>query len=201
VKSGHSRFTEVFLSLESPDMSSLTVYPQSSPEHPNKLLSHAEDIASTLATVGVKFVQMPVQEPVVAGAASAEVLAASRGQTERLLSEYGYASFDLLNLCDERGQGGEQASRPRQQQACAAAHLHYFLAGRGLLALHIGEYVYSLVCEKGDLLQLPAGTPHWFDGGEHPRVAVLQLFDSPEVPGFQTVEGDFALGFAGLDDC
>lgn len=36
-------------------MSSLTVYHENQPEQPLKLLTHAEDIASTLAEVGVRF--------------------------------------------------------------------------------------------------------------------------------------------------
>ncbi|MDF5828837.1 hypothetical protein P4233_16885 [Pseudomonas aeruginosa] len=35
-------------------MSSLTVYHENQPEQPLKLLTHAEDIASTLAEVGVR---------------------------------------------------------------------------------------------------------------------------------------------------
>jgi 1,2-dihydroxy-3-keto-5-methylthiopentene dioxygenase len=182
-------------------MSSLTVYHQSSPEYPNKLLTHVEDVASTLAVVGVQFSQLPVQQAVSAGTASDELLAASRVQVYQLLSQHGYACAEVLSLCDERGEGSELARSLRAEQRCQPAHLHYYLAGRGLLALHIGEYVYSLLCEKGDLLQLPAGTAHWFDGGEHPRFAVLRLFDSAQVPDFVPVAGDFAAAFAGLDDC
>jgi 1,2-dihydroxy-3-keto-5-methylthiopentene dioxygenase len=182
-------------------MSSLTVYHQSSPEYPNKLLTHAEDITSTLATVGVQFSQLPVQQPVIAGTASDELLAASRAQIDQLISQHGYASAEVLSLCDERGEGSELARGLRKEQSCQPAHLHYYLAGRGLLALHIGEYVYSLLCEKGDLLLLPTGTAHWFDGGEHPRFAVLRLFDSAQVPAFTPVAGDFAAAFASLDDC
>ena len=36
-------------------MSSLTVYHQSNPDVPNKVLTHLEDIAATLAEVGVRF--------------------------------------------------------------------------------------------------------------------------------------------------
>lgn len=182
-------------------MSSLTVYHQSSPEYPNKLLTHLEDIASTLAAVGVQFSQVPVQQAVTAGTASDELMAACRGQVDQLLSQHGYACAEVLSLCDERGEGSELARSLRVEQCCQPAHLHYYLAGRGLLALHIGEYVYNLLCEKGDLLRLPAGTAHWFDGGEHPRFAVLRLFDSAQVPDFAPVAGDFAAAFAGLDDC
>ncbi|MFI8383806.1 acireductone dioxygenase [Pseudomonas sp. NPDC079086] len=182
-------------------MSSLTVYHQSSPEYPNKLLTHAEDINSTLAAVGVQFSQAPVQQAVTAGTASEELMAASRVQIDQLMTAHGYASAEILSLCDERGEGSELARALRQEQACQPAHLHYYLAGRGLLALHIGEYVYSLLCEKGDLVGLPAGIAHWFDAGEHPRFAMLRLFDSRQVPGFVPVEGDFAAAFTGLDDC
>lgn len=182
-------------------MSSLTVYHQSSPEYPNKLLTHVEDIASTLAAVGVQFSQVPVQQTVTAGTASDELLATSRVQVDQLLSQHGYACAEVLSLCDERGEGSELARSLRVEQCCQPAHLHYYLAGRGLLALHIGEYVYNLLCEKGDLLRLPAGTAHWFDGGEHPRFAVLRLFDNAQVPDFVPVAGDFAAAFAGLDDC
>jgi len=182
-------------------MSSLTVYHQSSPEYPNKLLTHTEDIASTLAAVGVQFSQVPVQQPVTAGIASDELLAASRVQVDQLMSAHGYATAEVLSLCDERGEGSELARSLRAEQSCQAAHLHYYLAGRGLLALHIGEYVYSLLCERGDLVLIPAGTVHWFDGGEHPRFAVLRLFASPHVPVFTPLAGDFAAAFAGLDDC
>ena len=137
-------------------MSCLTVYHQSSPEHPNKLLSHVEDIASTLAAVGVQFSQVAVQQPVIAGTASAEVIAASRVQIDQLMSTHGYAAAEVLSLCDERGEGSELARALRQEQLCPSAHLHYYLAGRGVLALHIGEYVYSLLCEKNDLVLLPA---------------------------------------------
>jgi 1,2-dihydroxy-3-keto-5-methylthiopentene dioxygenase len=182
-------------------MSSLTVYQQSSPEYPDKLLSYAEDIARTLAAVGVQFSQVPVQQPVIAGTASAELMMASRVQIDQLLIQHGYASAEVLSLCDERGEGSELARALRFEQTCQPAHLHYCLAGRGLLALHVGEYVYSLLYEKGDLLLLPAGTAHWFDGGAHPRFAVVRLFDSPQVPVFEPVEGDFAAAFSGLDDC
>jgi 1,2-dihydroxy-3-keto-5-methylthiopentene dioxygenase len=182
-------------------MSSLTVYHQSSPEYPNKLLTHVEDIASTLAAVGVQFSQVPVQQAVTAGTPGDELMAASRVQIDQFMNAHGYASAEVLSLCDERGEGSELARSLRAEQRCQPAHLHYYLAGRGLLALHIGEYVYSLLCEKGDLLLLPAATAHWFDGGEHPRFVVLRLFDSPQVPDFVPVAGHFAAAFSGLDDC
>ena len=49
-------------------MSSLTVYHENQPEQPLKLLTHAEDIASTLAEVGVRFERWEAAAPIAAGA-------------------------------------------------------------------------------------------------------------------------------------
>ncbi|WP_339463762.1 acireductone dioxygenase [Pseudomonas sp. EA_105y_Pfl2_R69] len=182
-------------------MSSLTVYHQSSPEAPNKLLTHAEDIASTLAAVGVQFVQLPVAVPVRAGSAVDEVVAACRTQLDQLMSERGFASFDVLSLCSEpRYQDGPRTSLPSAQRY-GVAHLHYCLAGRGLLCLHIDDYVYAVQCEKNDLVQLPAATLHWFDSGEQPRITLLRLFDSDQLPVAEPADDALVASIAGLDDC
>jgi 1,2-dihydroxy-3-keto-5-methylthiopentene dioxygenase len=182
-------------------MSSLTVYHQSSPEAPNKLLTHAEDIASTLAAVGVQFAQLPVAVPVQAGSAVEEVIAACRIQLDQLMSERGFASFDVLSLRSEQHyQDGPRTSLPTAQRY-GVAQLHYYLAGRGLLCLHIGDYVYALLCEKNDLVQLPAATLHWLDTGEQPRVSLLRLFDSTQLPVAEPADEALVASIAGLDDC
>ena len=57
-------------------MSSLTVYHQSNPDVPNKVLTHLEDIAATLAEVGVRFERWQASAPIQPGAAQDEVIAA-----------------------------------------------------------------------------------------------------------------------------
>ena len=44
-------------------MSSLTVYHQTNPDVPNKVLTHLEDIAATLAEVGVRFERWQASAP------------------------------------------------------------------------------------------------------------------------------------------
>ena len=51
---------------ESP-MSRLSVHHQSSPQIPNKVLGHAEDIASTLAVAGIEYRELPLQATVAFG--------------------------------------------------------------------------------------------------------------------------------------
>ena len=36
------------------------------------------------------------------------------------------------------------------------------------------------MCEQGDLISVPANTPHWFDMGEEPQFKCIRLFTTPE---------------------
>ena len=54
------------------------------------------------------------------------------------------------------------------------------MEGAGLFCLHIGDEVYQVLCEKNDLISVPAGTPHWFDMGSEPNFTAIRIFDNPE---------------------
>jgi 1,2-dihydroxy-3-keto-5-methylthiopentene dioxygenase len=37
--------------------------------------------------------------------------------------------------------------------------------------------VFNVLCQKGDLISVPAGTKHWFDAGEdNPFVKAIRIF-------------------------
>lgn len=180
-------------------MSRLSVYHQSSPELPNKILTHLEDIASTLAAVGVDFQRWQAEAPIAPGASRDELIAAYRPQLERLMSEGGYRGLDLLSVSDDQPQAERRAQCPVEQRH-GESQAHFFVAGRGLFGLHIDDYLYAVLCEKGDLLRIPAGTRHWFDRGEHPHFVAIRLSgDSPGVDAEVTGD-DIASRFARLDD-
>ena len=58
--------------------------------------------------------------------------------------------------------------------------VRFFVAGQGLFSLHIGENVYEVLCSQGDLISVPANTPHWFDMGPEPSFIAIRLFNNPE---------------------
>lgn len=60
-------------------MSILFVYYVATPDTPDKVLTHADDIASTLAEHGVGFERWQANTRVEAGASAAEVTAAYQG--------------------------------------------------------------------------------------------------------------------------
>ena len=161
-------------------MSSLTVYHQSNPDVPNKVLTHLEDIAATLAEVGVRFERWQASAPIQPGAAQDEVIAAYRPQIDRLMAEQGYVTVDVVSLNKDHPQKDELRAKFLDEHRHGEDEVRFFVAGRGLFTLHIGDYVYAVLCEKNDLISVPANTRHWFDMGGSPSFTAIRVFDNQE---------------------
>ncbi|MFC6338396.1 acireductone dioxygenase [Pseudomonas sp. CCM 7891] len=161
-------------------MSNLYVYHLSTPDTPNKVLTHSDDIASTLAEQGIRFERWQPASRIEAGATQAEVIATYQEQIDQRMSEGGYLTVDVLSVNHDHPQKAELRARLFDEHHQAGNQLHLFAAGRGLLALHINDYVYAVLCEKNDVISIPAGTAHWFDMGENPRVVAIRLFSTSQ---------------------
>jgi len=180
-------------------MSSLTVYPFGNPDQPSKLLTHAEDIARTLAEFEVGFEQRETRSSIVAGADDAELVQAYREEIAALREKQGLAGVTFLSV-DRHLQDAAE----RRAALCVEARLDgrqvcFFAAGSATLGLHLGEQVLLVGCQRGDLLRLPASIPHWLDIGQTPHLALIRLFDG-EAALPQPTGSDLAAAFLGLDD-
>lgn len=142
--------------------------------------SDPQAITEQLASVGVRFEQWQTRDDIVAGTDQATVLTAYQREIDALVNEEGYQSVDVISL---------NASNPQKEalrQKFLAEHTHsedevrFFVQGQGLFALHIGDNVFEVLCEKGDLLSVPANTPHWFDLGPEPDLVAIRFFNNPD---------------------
>lgn len=161
-------------------MSWLSVYHESTPEQPLKVLTHAEDIAATLAEAGVRFERWQANAPIAPGASQEEVIAAYRHEIDKLMTEQGYVTVDVVSLDRSHPQKAELRAKFLDEHIHGEDEVRFFVAGRGLFTLHIGDHVYAVLCEKNDLISVPAGTKHWFDMGEEPHFVAIRLFNNPE---------------------
>ncbi|VVO64584.1 Acireductone dioxygenase [Pseudomonas fluorescens] len=181
-------------------MSSLSVYPVSSPELPNKVLTHFEDIASTLAELGVRFDRWQAVTKIQPGASQEEIIGAYQMPIDTLMTELGYVNVDVVSQSSDHPQNAELRARLLEEHRCGEDVVRFFVAGRGLFSLHIGDYVYAVLCEKNDLISIPAGISHWFDMGEHPHFVAIRLFNNPEGGVANFTGEDIASRFELLED-
>lgn len=181
-------------------MSVLSVYHESRPEQPLKVLTHLEDIAATLAEVGVQLECWDASAPVAAGASQEDVIAAYRPQIDRLMAERGYVTVDVISVSRDHPQKDELRAKFLDEHRHAEDEVRFFVAGRGLFTLHIEDMVYAVLCEKNDLISVPAGTRHWFDMGEQPSFVAIRLFNNPDGWTAQFTGERIADQFPRLDD-
>jgi len=180
-------------------MSILSVYHHSTPEQPVKVLTHHEDVAATLAEVGVHLERWQASTAITPDASDKDLIAAYQPQIDRLMSACGHAGVEVLRLSQERyGLGGSPAQE-LEEYVQSEDEVRLFIAGSGLFNLHIEDRVYAVLCEKGDLIQIPAGTGHWFDKGENPYLVALRLFN-PQGQAAQPTGDDIASRFPRLED-
>ncbi len=161
-------------------MSRLRVYDQREPARPLATQFDHAMIARTLGEVGVRFERWDASKPVAPGASQDEVIAAYRDDIERLRHEKGYRAVDVISLTADHPQKDALRQKFLSEHTHSGDAVRFFVAGQGQFTLHIGERIYDVLCEQGDLIGVPDGTRHWFDMGPNPRFVAIRLFTNPE---------------------
>jgi 1,2-dihydroxy-3-keto-5-methylthiopentene dioxygenase len=116
---------------------------------------------------------------VAPGASQDEVIAAYRGDIDRLMREEGYKAVDVVSLNPDNPDRAAFRAKFLNEHTHAEDEVRFFVAGRGLFTLHMNERVYEVLCERGDLIGVPDGTRHWFDMSEEPYFVAIRLFTNP----------------------
>ncbi|MBA6145718.1 MULTISPECIES: oxidase [Pseudomonas] len=177
-------------------MSILSVFHTASPALPHKVLTHHDDIAATLAEHGVRLEHAEPGVRVRPGTAQDEVLAACRAYLDQLMTAQGSKAFVLLN---RDGQEPAQVD-VRDEHVHDAGEVFAVISGRAQVGLRVGEWVYSVLCEKGDQLHVPAGTRRWVELGEAPFCLALRLYGSEQGAQARFTGDVSARAFLGIDE-
>ena len=147
---------------------------------PTLLTNDRELITRELAARGITLERWPARAALPEGADQAEILAAYAEEIAQVQAGGRYPTVDAIRL------GPDHPEREALRRKFLSEHTHdedevrFFVEGRGLFCLHLGEEVLQLLCERNDWIAVPAGTPHWFDMGAEPSFCALRFFDNPE---------------------
>ncbi|SFJ62271.1 1,2-dihydroxy-3-keto-5-methylthiopentene dioxygenase [Sphingomonas sp. NFR04] len=136
-------------------------------------------IAEELAIRGVRFERWP-SRAIAPDADQDAVLAAFAPEVERLKGEHGYRSVDVIRMVPDHPEREALRAKFLSEHRHAEDEVRFFVEGEGLFTLHLNDRVYAVLCTEGDLISVPAGTPHWFDMGPSPRFTAIRLFTNPD---------------------
>lgn len=161
-------------------MSRLRIYDDHTHDAPVTVHDDHAAIAAALQAVGVRFEQWEATQPIAPGASQDEVIAAYRADIDRLMAENGYRSVDVISLKPDHPDRATFRQKFLNEHTHSEDEVRFFVAGAGQFTLHIDGRVYEVLCEKGDLIGVPDGTPHWFDMSESPYFVAIRLFTNTE---------------------
>ena len=145
----------------------------------NTKITNVDEIRNYLNIRGVFFDQWEAGEKLAVDADQETVLAAYNHALAPYMEKNGYKTADVLNI--HAGTPNYEAIRAK----FLAEHIHtedevrFFVEGQGYFWFNLenGEPIFNVLCQKGDLISVPANTKHWFDAGErNPSVKAIRIF-------------------------
>ena len=158
--------------------SKLNVYDENAPAQPLVAATDGAEIARLLAEVDVRFERWTADAPLAADADSAAVLAAYATSVKRVQADGGYGTVDVLRLARGTPNTAPMRAKFLDEHLHTEDEVRFFVAGSGAFYLHLGGKVYQAICVRGDLISVPAGTPHWFDMGPDPEFTAIRWFNN-----------------------
>lgn len=161
-------------------MTQLTVYPDTDAAATLVDTCDAGEIEKVLSEIGVVFERWEAAVQLPEDAGQDEVLAAYDAQVQKLMREGGYQTVDVVRVKPDH------PDRVAMRQKFFAEHTHaedevrFFVEGAGAFYLRKDGRVFRVVCERNDLLSVPAGITHWFDTGAEPHFCAIRIFTSKD---------------------
>jgi 1,2-dihydroxy-3-keto-5-methylthiopentene dioxygenase len=161
-------------------MSRLTVYPDNDSARPQLDTTDSGQIAAALQVAQVRFERWEASRQLPLDADDRVVLEAYDHEIQRLKAQCGYQSVDVLRLLPDHPDRQTLRRKFLDEHTHDEDEVRFFVEGAGVFYLRTGGKVYMTLCERGDLLSVPAGTRHWFDMGPAPRFTAIRLFTTPQ---------------------
>jgi 1,2-dihydroxy-3-keto-5-methylthiopentene dioxygenase len=157
-------------------MTHLTVYQDDAPGIAVFSSSNPDEIVPVLREIAVGFERWDAPVYIAPDAESETILDAFRPYLDVLMGTTGAGSADVVKLTPEHPQAAALREKFLAEHTHSEPEIRFFVAGSGHFVLHENGKVYDILCEKNDLIQVPAGIKHWFDAGMQPNFTALRVF-------------------------
>lgn len=161
-------------------MSRLTIYPDNSPENVVLETTDGAVIAKELNAIDVRFERWETQSILPKDADDAAVMTAYAADIERLKTQNGYQSVDVIRIAPDNPKKDELRAKFLNEHTHSEDEVRFFVEGAGIFYLRVDGKVYMTLCERGDLISVPTGVKHWFDMSEQPHLTCIRLFTSTQ---------------------
>lgn len=149
----------------------------------HRTLTDPQEISAFLAPHGIWYEHWEVAGRVSSDASNEEILSAYAPEIERLKERGAFVTADVINVCPDTPGLEEMLSRFSKEHTHSEDEVRFTIRGRGVFHIHPNEGpVFAIEVEGGDLINVPAGTRHWFDLCDDRTIRCIRLFE--EISGW-----------------
>ncbi len=161
-------------------MSALTIFSDQDPSAPVWESRDGDAIAAELSKIDVRFERWQADRDLGANPQPQDVIAAYQHEIDKLVEEKGYQSWDVISMRPDNEQREVLRTKFLSEHTHGEDEVRFFVEGAGLFCLHLNGKIFQILCERNDLISVPANTRHWFDMGGSPSFTAIRVFDHPE---------------------
>jgi 1,2-dihydroxy-3-keto-5-methylthiopentene dioxygenase len=161
-------------------MSRLTIYRDDAPLAAELDTADEARIREALARINVQFERWAAQQPLASTDQDDDILAAYQPEIRRLECARAFQAVDVLRCLPDHPQRGQLRAKFLAEHTHDDDEVRFFVEGAAMFYLHADARVHMVLCERNDLIGVPAGMRHWFDMGPEPHFTVIRLFTTPD---------------------
>lgn len=144
----------------------------------NRKITDQEEIRKFLNDKGVIFEQWEAQEKFDDDADQETILNAYAHVLKPYMEANGYKTADVISVSPNTPNLDVLKTKFLTEHTHSEDEVRFFVDGEGLFWFNQenGHPVYCVICQKGDLISVPANTKHWFDFGPKTFVKAIRVF-------------------------
>lgn len=141
-------------------------------------ITNLNDISNFFRERNIYFNQWSCEKEFDTNATQEEIISAYSKDLSPFMEKGGYKTADVINIYPEIENYEAIRTKFLAEHTHSEDEIRFFVDGQGLFWFNLEtEPVFNLLCERGDLISVPAGTKHWFDAGAtRPFVKAIRIF-------------------------
>lgn len=144
----------------------------------DRVLRDASEISDFLAQYGIWYRRFEGSDDLSEDAMEEEILAAYDAPIQKLRAEGGYVTADVINVNADTPNLDAMLDKFKKEHWHDEDEVRFIVKGRGLFHVHPKNDtpVFSIEVVRGDMINVPRGTHHWFDLCEDRSIRAIRLF-------------------------
>jgi 1,2-dihydroxy-3-keto-5-methylthiopentene dioxygenase len=147
-----------------------------------EMISNPIEIKKFMNERGILFEQWETKHPLHENDSQEIILNAYAHELGPFMKKNGFINADVINVHPKTPNLETIRAKFLAEHTHDEDEIRFFVDGKGHFYFHLEDRneVFSLICEKGDFISVPAGVKHWFDLAPNYFVKAIRIFKTPE---------------------